>query len=140
MSMENNKPNLIVIARTAEEEDMAFYKTLLRQDSPLFNKAIVFMFSKGSQFLDFISSMSSDFSFHLLIHLGKRTKTKGQDGEEIINEIKNELKIENLMFEFTSREGENTLNGKKVHHTQKLADNFDITTIPINNVGKLLKR
>lgn len=131
------KRNLIILAKTAEVEDINFYKTVLRESSPLFLKTVVNMFSVVSQVTDFLDQMPDSYEFSLLVHLGKKALTKGQDGDDYAAEIAAEWWGHSLKYEFTSREGTDRWQGIKVHHTNRLPDGANIDMLPINRLVEL---
>jgi nucleoside phosphorylase len=136
--MSNKKHNLIILARTSEVEDMNFYKSLLREASPIYRKAVVIMFSVVEQLGDFIEGQSLDYEFSLLIHLGKRAMGSGENGRHIIEEIRQFRWGKKIQFEFTSRDGDSVFDGIKVHHTNTLpVESFDLSTLPTNKLRDL---
>src|SRR4051794_33350256 len=118
-----SKINLIILGRIEEKTDMIFYKVLLRQNSLLFNKAVVQLFSVASQFFDFLDGMPDDFSFVLLVHAGLRNDTEGDDGINFAKELRSFKAFEGLKFEYTSRDGaqNKSFNGGKLYHANTLA-------------------
>ncbi|ETZ22844.1 hypothetical protein [Pedobacter sp. V48] len=133
-----HKTNLIILASTNEESDMAFYKTVIRPNSLLFTKAVVLMFSNPEQLFDFLDAMHDDFNFTLLIHPGVRTMTKGDDGAEMIKAIEHHPVYKNMVFDFVSREGSpgKKFEGRELHHANSMPDkDFELNSIPSNNLG-----
>jgi nucleoside phosphorylase len=135
--MSNRKRQLIILARTSEVEDMSFYKTVLRENSPIYQKAVVVMFSVLEQVTDYLSEMPDWYEFSLLIHLGKRTMGKGEDGRELVKEIRKTDWGKSVKFEFTSRDGDSVFDGINVHHTNNLPGNFDLNSLPLNKISEL---
>ncbi len=134
--MKTNKPHLIFIAKTNEQQDILFYKSLLRTDNPLFDKYIVSVFSRVDQFVSYIKSMPIDFEFSVLVHSGLKAMTEGLDGIDISNRLQKELP--KLQFEFTSRDSDKPYHGRRTYQTN-LLPLTDLSEIPINKVGTLLK-
>ncbi|MEZ2336853.1 hypothetical protein AB6735_14520 [Mucilaginibacter sp. RCC_168] len=135
-----SKINLIILGRIEEKTDMIFYKVLLRQNSLLFNKAVVQLFSVASQFFDFLDGMPDDFSFVLLVHAGLRNDTEGDDGINFAKELRSFKAFEGLKFEYTSRDGaqNKSFNGGKLYHANTLADDdFDLSCLPVNTMREL---
>lgn len=135
--MNNSKRHLIIIAKTAEQEDMNFYNLLLKPDSLLFKKAIVVMFCSISQFEDYLQSMEDGYSFSLLIHVGRKTMA-GQDAtfiadaELIVKDLQRSELCKTAEYEFTSRQANVVYNGKPVHFTLDLPDLLEIESFPLN--------
>jgi nucleoside phosphorylase len=134
--MTTNKRNLIVLANTAEQEDMNFYKGLLRPRSQLYRSAVVIIFSEVDQFYDFLLSMPPDYSFSLLIHLGKQAMTRGLDGEDYVNELEHLGLLPKLKYEFTSRDGKSKHQGLTVHHTNEIPAQ-DVSKLPLNTKSEV---
>lgn len=137
--MENKKRNLIILARTSEKDDMNFYKTVLRENSPIYDKAVVLMFSVVEQITDYLSELPDTYEFSFLIHLGYYTVTNGQDGRDLVLDMQKEYWGKYVKFEYTSREGDRVVDGIKVHHTNSLPATFDLNSLPLNRLSDLRK-
>jgi len=138
MTTTSAKRNLIILAKTSELIDMAFYKTVLRIDSPLFQKAIVIMFSTVPQFVDFLGTVTEDYAFSLLVHIGKKTMTQGEDGRVFSQLLDKQPFLTKINYAFTSSDGDGSFEGKACYHTQKLADDvFDLEKLPVNVMSAL---
>ncbi len=132
----SNKRALIIVARTSEVEDMSFYKTVLRVNSPIYDKAVVLIFSVVQQVTDYLFELPDSYEFSLLLHSGMKAMGKGEDGRELVKEIQKTSWGKTVKFEFTSRDGNSIFDGITVHHTNSLPD-FDINSLPLNKLSAL---
>jgi len=132
-SKAKTKRHLIIIARTAEKDDMDFYNIILKQDSLLYKKAVVIMFSSVLQLQDYLLSMPDGYCFSVLIHVGMNTSmSKGKDWKFIIKELEQSELCKTISYELTSREGLEPLEGRKVNYTMDLPDQTNIENLPLN--------
>lgn len=133
-----SKKNLIIIARTSQVKDMEFYNVILKNDSYLLQKAVVLMFPNVEQFDHFLQTVPDDYEFALLVHAGYQSMNSTSDGKEIAAELGELPYADRLKFEYTTREGDKTFEGRMAYYAQRLGrPNFDITTLKYNKAGDL---
>lgn len=134
------KRTIIILAKagTGNKDDMEFYNLMLRQDRDLTKIALVVLLPSVEQFALYLETLSPQANFSLLIHLGNFSMNPPQDGNDLYEDLMKLPFFGKLKFEYTSRQGENTHNGARVLHSQKLIKNlYDIESIPLNNKADL---
>lgn len=134
-----SKTNLVLLANTANKDDLEFYQMVLETNSYLHLKAIVLLFSSVDQFDDFLQTMSPDYEFALLVHMGKWPHKVTSAGDLIADKIQGLTYGSLLKFDYTSRDGDDTHNSKQVWHTPKLTmKTFPIDRLPVNRISELM--
>ncbi len=132
------KRNLIILAKCNVEADTNFYHLLLKSDTQLNDKAIVYLMPTVEHLDNLLSSVQPGFSFSLLVHLGASSEMTKYDGASLLERLKKLPYGSKLKYETTSRQGNYVAgSGKALHSLELGTPEFDIQQLPLNRVADL---